>query len=176
MPFSDRNISTMIHGVFLGGGALLALSAALFALRAMPAAPEPAIARQQGRPLSLLLIAVAVLTWLAVLGGTFLVFPLYRIPPAEGLTDLSAHPRALLLSRPETAWLHRFAMEIKEHAPWIVAMLTTAAAFVGVRYPSRLLADRQLRGMVTMLTAISFALVSVVALLGVLINKVAPLE
>ncbi|MEX2283431.1 MAG: hypothetical protein WEE89_13190 [Gemmatimonadota bacterium] len=33
--FSDRSIWTMIHGVVLGGGALMALAAALFSLRAM---------------------------------------------------------------------------------------------------------------------------------------------
>jgi hypothetical protein len=33
--FTERSIWTMIHGIVLGGGALMALSAALFSLRAM---------------------------------------------------------------------------------------------------------------------------------------------
>jgi hypothetical protein len=55
-------------------------------------------------------------------------------------------------------------------------MLATAVAFVGVRYRSRLLSDAQLRSMTTALLAICFLLVSFVALLGVFVNKVAPLE
>jgi hypothetical protein len=55
-------------------------------------------------------------------------------------------------------------------------MLATAVAFGGVRYRSTLLRDAQLRSMTTALLAICFLLVSFVALLGVFINKVAPLE
>ena len=73
-------------------------------------------------------------------------------------------------------WLQSFAMEIKEHVPWIAAMLATAVAFVSVRYRSKLLSDAQLRSMSTALLAICFVLVFFVALLGIFINKVAPLE
>jgi hypothetical protein len=55
-------------------------------------------------------------------------------------------------------------------------MLATAVAFVGVRYRSRLLTDSQLRGMATTLLGICFVLVCCVAILGVFVNKVAPLE
>jgi hypothetical protein len=67
-------------------------------------------------------------------------------------------------------------MEVKEHVPWIAAMLATAVAFVAIRYRSKLLSDAQLNRMTTTLVVICFVLVSVVALLGVLINKVAPLD
>lgn len=33
--FSNRSILTMMHGIVLGGGTLMALAAALFSLRAM---------------------------------------------------------------------------------------------------------------------------------------------
>jgi hypothetical protein len=55
-------------------------------------------------------------------------------------------------------------------------MLSTAVAFISVRYRSQLLSDAQLNRMATALLAICFVLVSFVAILGVLINKVAPLE
>ncbi len=55
-------------------------------------------------------------------------------------------------------------------------MLATAVAVVGVRYRSKLLSDRQLNSMATTLLAICFLLVSFVGVLGVFINKVAPLE
>jgi hypothetical protein len=67
-------------------------------------------------------------------------------------------------------------METKEHVPWIAAMLSTAVAFIAVRNRSTFLNDPRTRVMVTTLTAISFALAAYIALLGVFINKVAPLE
>lgn len=175
--FSSDSVWTMLHGLVLGGGAMLALAAALFAMRAMPALDAPdARAQVQSRYLTGLLVATAALLWLTAIGGTYIVFPPYRATPPEGLTDLSQYPRALLLSNPGTAWLHGFGMEIKEHVPWIAAMLATAVAFVGMRYRTTLLSDSRLRRMSSTMLAICFVLVAGVAVLGVFINKVAPLE
>ena len=55
-------------------------------------------------------------------------------------------------------------------------MLATAVAFVVVRYRSRVLHDASLRNMAAILLAICFALVSFVSLMGVFVNKVAPLQ
>ncbi|MEX2283432.1 MAG: hypothetical protein WEE89_13195 [Gemmatimonadota bacterium] len=114
--------------------------------------------------------------WVTVLIGTYVNFPPYRATPPDGLTDLSQYPRSLIQSNPETVWLHSFAMEIKEHVPWIAAMLATAAAFVARRYRAKLLTDTRLNGMATTLLAICFMLASIVGLLGIFINKIAPLE
>ena len=177
MLFTGRSIWTMIHGIALGGAALMGLSAALFSLRAMRVADASDVAAQhQWRYLAWLTVFIAVVLWLTVLVGTYVNFPPYRATPPAGLTDLSQFPRSLLQSNPGTVWLHAFAMEIKEHVPWIAAMLATAVAFVGVRYRSTLLNDTQLRRMTTALLVICFLLVSAVSLLGVLVNKVAPLE
>lgn len=175
--FTDRSIWTMIHGIVLGGGALMGLSAALFSLRAMSTADASDVAAQnQSRYLAWLTVFIAVVLWLTVLVGAYINFPPYRATPPAGVLDLSQYPRALIQSNPGSVWLHAFAMEIKEHVPWIAAMLATAVAFVSVRYRSKLLSDAQLRSMTTALLAICFLLVSAVALLGVFINKVAPLE
>lgn len=175
--FSGRSIWTMIHGVVLGGGALMALAAALFALWALPAdGTSEAALQREGRDLAWLLVAVAVVVWLAVLVGTYVIFPPYRTPPPEGVTDLTPYPRALLLANPRTAWLHSFAMEVKEHMPWIGAMLATAVAYVGVRYRAMLLLDASLRRMAMAQLAVSFLLVALAGILGTFINKVAPLE
>jgi hypothetical protein len=80
------------------------------------------------------------------------------------------------MSSPDTRWLHAFGMEIKEHVPWIAAMLATAVAFVATRYRTTVLADRSLRRVSTTLLLLAFGLVSFVALLGVFVNKIAPLE
>ena len=177
MLFTERSIWTMIHGIVLGGGSLMALSAALFSLRAMRTAnASDAASQNQSRYLVRLTVCGAVVLWLTVLVGTYITFPPYRATPPEGLTDLSQYPRSLIQSTPGTLWLHSFAMETKEHLPWIAAMLSTAVAFIGVRYRSQLLRDAQLNRIATTLLAICFVLVSFVALLGVFINKVAPLE
>ncbi len=175
--FSERSIWTMVHGIALGGGALMALFAALYSLHAMGTdRVSDAEILRQARKLAQLTVIIAILLWLTVLVGTYISFPPYRATPPEGLLDLSQYPRALIRSHPDTSWLHSFGMEIKEHVPWIAAMLATAVAFVAVRYRAQLLRDGALRRVATTLLAICFLLVSFVSLLGVFINKVAPLE
>jgi hypothetical protein len=175
--FSDRSIWTMVHGIVLGGAALMGLAAALFSLYAVRASPRPPGATpHESRALAWLTVSTAVMLWLTVLVGTYIVFPPYRAAPPEGMLDLSGFPRSLLLAAPETAWLHAFAMESKEHVPWIAAMLGTAVAFVSVRYQSTMLGDVRLRRMAATFLAVCFGLVGFVALLGVFVNKVAPLQ
>lgn len=175
MLFSDRSLWTMLHGLVLGGGALLLLVTALLSL-CMLAWPEgAAVPERQSRGFAWLAMATAALLWMSVIGGTYIVFPMYRATPPEGLTSLAAYPRALLMSSADTRWLHAFGMEIKEHVPWIAAMIATAAAFVARRHRATLLADRALRRITGALLAIVLVLVSGAALLGVFVNKVAPL-
>lgn len=177
MLFSGRSIWTMLHGIGLGGATLLALSAALFAMYLLRADGGTAPATSaQARAMAWLTAAAAAMTWLTTLGGTYVVFPPYRATPPEGATDLAAYPRSLILSDPETAWLHSFAMETKEHLPWIAAMLLTAVAFVAWRHRDTWLGDAHLRRLATRLLAIGFVIVAYVALLGTFVNKVAPLE
>lgn len=177
MLFTERSLWTMLHGMALGGGGLMGLAIALFSLRAMRfSGAAGATADRQALHLAWLIVATAALLWSSVLSGTYVTFPAYRAAPPEGIADLGPYPKALIQSVPGTAWLHSFAMETKEHVPWIAAMLATAVAFVGLRYRAKLLGDRQLNDMATVLVAICFGLVSFVALLGVFVNKVAPVE
>jgi hypothetical protein len=67
-------------------------------------------------------------------------------------------------------------MEIKEHVPWIAAMLASAVAFVSMRYKAAVFASRDLRSLVNTSLWVCFVLVSFVGVLGVFINKVAPLD
>jgi hypothetical protein len=177
MLFSDRSISAMVHGMALGGTALMALTAAWFLLWTLGADDRAHVAtRRQSHAIAWLTSFVAGVLWLSVLSGTYVVFPPYRATPPAGVTDLSAYPRALILASPDTAWLHAFAMETKEHVPWIAAMLATAVAFVSTRDRSVFLDDRRIRRVAMVLVGICLALVAYVGLLGVLVNKVAPLE
>ena len=170
--FSAPSIWTMVHGIALSGGALIGLGAALFHLYTGGGRKTPDASRAFQRLIGITALAL----WAAVLVGTYVVFPAYRATPPEGTTDLTAYPREMILADAENAWLHSFGMEIKEHVPWIVAMLATAVAFVAGRYRERLLSDGRLRNAAFVLVAIAFALGSVTGLLGILINKFAPLE
>ena len=175
MLFSDRSLWTMLHGLVLSGGALVLLVTALFSLRAMAAPDGTEVPARQSEAFAWLTVAAAALLWTAVLGGTYIVFPMYRATPPEGIASLADYPRALLMSSADTRWLHAFGMEIKEHMPWIAAMVATAAAVVAHRHRATLLADAALRHVTAALLAIALVLVSFVALLGVFVNKVAPL-
>lgn len=177
MLFSERSLWTMLHGIGFGGGALLALGAVLFAVYLMRASESvPAVAELPARRVAQLTGFSALLLWLTSIVGTYIVFPAYRTPPPEGATDLAAFPRAMLLADPETAWLHAFAMETKEHLPWIATMLATAVAFVAWHYESDFLRDRTLRRLGSAFLVACFVLVSYISLLGVFINKVAPVQ
>jgi hypothetical protein len=128
MLFSERSIWTMVHGIGLGGAALLGLAAALFYLYAVRPTHQPTANPTEPRAFAALTVFTAAMLWLTVIVGTYIIFPLYRATPPPGTTDLSAFPRALVLANPSTAWLHALAMEAKEHMPWIASMLTTAVA------------------------------------------------
>jgi hypothetical protein len=178
MLFSERSLWTMVHGIGLGGGALLALAAVLFSLYLMRshAGAAPSARTNPAAAIARLTAFSAAMLWLTAFVGTYIVFPPYRATPPEGTADLSAYPRSLLLADPSTAWLHAFAMETKEHLPFIAVMLATSVAFVAWRHRERLLEDESLRRMGAVLLAICFAIVAYVSLLGVFVNKVAPLE
>ena len=47
--FSGRSIWTMVHGIVLGGAALMGLAAALFSLRAMHPVGDAAAEQRQSR-------------------------------------------------------------------------------------------------------------------------------
>lgn len=176
MLFTLRSLLTMAHGLVLSGGAMIGMAVSLYALH-VEATPEGSAVRARSALwLARLSQATTALLWLAVISGTYVIFPLYRASPPEGLTVLDAFPRAYLLSSPNTRWLHSFAMEIKEHVPWISAFLTTAVAFIATYYRETLLADGRLRRLTATMLWMAFTLVAAVALLGVFVNKIAPVQ
>lgn len=172
--FTADSIWTMIHGVALGGGGMITLFAALFALQIVGG--DSSVEDSRSRYLVWLIVITAGLLWLSVLVGTYVIFPPYRATPPEGVADLTHFPKSFIQSNPNTAWLHSFAMETKEHVPWIPAMLATAVAFVAVKYRSQLLTNLNLNRTAKFMLLLSFLIVSYVALLGTFVNKAAPLQ
>jgi hypothetical protein len=139
-------------------------------------APAGVVSSVQSRYLACLLVFAAAALWLTVIVGTYVTFPPYRATPPRGLADLGEFPRSFLQSNPGTVWLHAFAMEIKEHVPWIAAMLATSVAFVASGDRTQILTDARINRAATGLVSISLVLGSAVGILGIFVNKVAPLE
>jgi hypothetical protein len=117
--------------------------------------------------------SMAVVAWLASVTGTWFVYAGYRADAPAG-ADLSMYPRQYLLSSPHLRFWETFAMEWKMHVGWITPFLATAVAFVALRYGKRLVADVQVRKMLTNLFVIAFAIAMIVAVLGSMVNVAAP--
>ncbi|HEU4980468.1 MAG TPA: hypothetical protein VFT14_04560 [Solirubrobacterales bacterium] len=168
MDLSNREFWALVHGLFLGGAFLLAFTGGLagfFSLRPELLTPEGV--RERVRRLELGTIVMAVLTWLTVIIGTWVVYPWYR-------EDTPDSPRTLLLDNPDTADWHEFAMEWKEHIAWISPLLATAAAFIVVYYRDDLIRNTLARRIALGLFIGAFACAAVAGILGALITKKAP--
>ena len=92
MLLSERSIWTMVHGIGLGGAALLGLAAALFYVYAARPSSAPIDSGRESRAFAAVTIFTAVMLWFTVIVGTYVVFPSYRVTPPAGTTDLSQFP------------------------------------------------------------------------------------
>ena len=54
---------------------------------------------------------MAIMAWLTVFSGTYIVYPWYRAPDPGS-------PRSFLLANADTKAWHTFGMEWKEHVGW----------------------------------------------------------
>lgn len=116
MEMTTRGLFTMLHGMGFGALYLMACSGALVELyrRYSPSNAAPLTQRDEAF-LRVYLIAMATLAWLAVLTGTYIIYPWYRAVPPIGTPDLAAFPQRLLQSYPATSGWHSIGMEWKEH-------------------------------------------------------------
>ena len=177
MKLSSRELWTALHGMIFGAGFLLVFAGVfceLWDLRSDWLTDEGT--RHGARRLIAGAWTMAILAWLAVIVGTYAIYPWYRAKPPKGMTGaaLVAYPKALLLSNPQTADWHEFAMEWKEHIGWFAPMLATAVAFVVTRYRRQLSQDPRVRRAVLFLFATAFCCAAVAGLIGAMINKFAP--
>ena len=94
---------------------MVAFSGAMAELFHLSATPVQVQTSSRARTLlTIYLIGMVVLAWLAVLSGAYIVYPWYRAVPPAGVTDLSDYPRRLLLSSGTTSEWHNVGMEWKE--------------------------------------------------------------
>jgi hypothetical protein len=175
MVLTAREIWAVIHGMMLGALFLLAYAGGLAELIHLGSqwCTEIGLARAVRR-LIIGTWVMAVVAWLTVIVGTYIVYPWYRAPAPAG-ADLAMYPRNLLLSKPDTAGWHHFGMEWKEHVAWFAPILATAVAYMVTKYGSRLGKDDQVRRAIIVIFTIAFLTAAVAGLFGAFINKAAPI-
>jgi hypothetical protein len=177
MEVSLREWFTTLHGLIFGGLFLLAFSGGLIALYELR--PEwvtvEGIKARMAR-LKAWVWSMAAVVWATVLTGTYIVYPWYRAKPPEGVTDLSAYPRSLLLASEATAKWHEFGMEWKEHVGWLAPIAATAVAYVISVYGPKLANEPKLRKALTWFFVVSFVIAAVAGVLGAFITKAAPVR
>lgn len=176
MEMTSRGLWTLVHGMGFGVVYLMACSGALVELyRRFVARPAP-VASSDGPLLKVYLVVMSVLAWLAVLSGTYVVYPWYRATPPAGSGDLTLFPQRLLMSQPTTIGWHSMGMEWKEHVAWLVPITITMAAVVVARYGSELRHHRRLRSGVLGAVLFSFASAAIAGFWGAMIDKAAPVQ
>jgi hypothetical protein len=175
MQLTERETWALIHGMVFGALFLLAFAgglAGLWSLREKLLTTE-GVAERTPR-LLVGTTAMAVVAWLTVIVGTWVVYPWYRATPPTGTTDLTGFPRSLLLASPNTADWHNFAMEWKEHVAWFAPFLAKAVAFAVLYYGAQLVRRGDVRRAAIVFFSLAFVAAGVAGLLGALITKSAP--
>lgn len=177
MEMTFRDLMTVLHGMGFGALFMLAFSGAIGVIYGT------AIAGARWTPSALdrrmfhfYLIVMAVLAWLTVISGAYIVYPWYRALPPPGTTDLAAYPQRLLLSNPLTAGWHDFGMEWKEHIAWFAPIAMTMVAYVFIKYGPKLAFFRDLRNSVLGFTIVAFIATGVAGAFGAFLNKYAPVR
>ncbi len=177
MEITTRGLWTLIHGMGFGGLYLLAGSGALVELyRRYGNRVNSSGADQSDRFLRVYLIAMAALAWLAVLTGTYIIYPWYRATPPAGTVDLHGFPQRLLMASPQTVGWHALGMEWKEHVAWLAPIAVTMAAAVVGQYGRGLQEHKALRRAVICFLWVSLAAAGVAGFFGAMLNKNAPVE
>ena len=175
MQFTDREFWAVIHGMVLGAIFLLAFPAGLVGLWSLKEKYLTLAGVRERMPR--LLVGgwiMAIVSWLTVITGTWIVYPWYRAVPPEGVTDLTKYPKAELLANAATSAWHTFGMEWKEHIAWISPMLATAVAFVILYYGIDLIRRKDLHRPMLIVFALAFGVAGIAGLFGAFITKAAP--
>jgi hypothetical protein len=191
MELSDREAWTVIHGLVAGTVFLLAFAGGLAGLWSLrPGLVTAEGVRERMRRLYIGSWAMAVVAWVTVITGTWIVYPWYRAELAiQGEEEFagcagaalpnaaSCSPRDFLLSNVSgnTSTWHSFGMEWKEHVAWAAPILATAVAFLVTYYGPRLLRRPRLRAVTIVMFVGAFGAAVVGGAFGAFLNKVAPI-
>ncbi len=168
---------TLIHGMGFGALYLLACSGAIVELyrHYAPTCQTPVEVRDE-KFLSAYLVVMAVLAWLTVLTGAYIIYPWYRAVPPAGTANLAGFPQRLLVANPSTIAWHSIGMEWKEHVAWLAPISITMAAAVFMRYGRNLRRHPQLYSAVLCFVFVSLLAAGIAGFFGAMLNKSAPVE
>jgi len=168
--FTGREWWGLIHGMGLGALFLLAFAGGLADLYSLkPALVTDVGINERMRRLKIGVTSMAVVAWLTVITGTWVVYPWYR-------EKVPTSPRSQLLADPSRSDWHHLGMEWKEHVAWLSPMLATAVAFIVVYYGRDLIRHDSVRRSVIVLFTLAFAVAAVAGAFGAFITKVAPVR
>lgn len=176
MSLTEKEFWATIHGMIVGTLFLLAFAGGLAGLYSLR--PEWLTTSGISERIHRLVAGtwvMAIVAWITVFTGTYIVYPWYRAKPPEG-ADLADYPRYQLLADETTSGWHTFGMEWKEHMAWLAPILATAVAFVVVRYGPKLASESKIRNALIALFLVAFAAAAVAGLFGAFINKAAPVR
>lgn len=177
MQISARALITAIHGLLFGAAFLLAVFGVLVELIRSAYASQSSDLNEPGRALAVFYLwTTAALAWVAVVIGTYFVYPLYRAAPPPATGDLASFPQALLLASGTTSGWHRLGMEWKEHVAWLAPIAITMVAYVMTKQRSVMKAHPEVRKAVMTFALVAFASAAIAGLFGAMINKHAPVE
>jgi hypothetical protein len=177
MELSGRETWTVLHGLIFGSVFLLAFAGGLAGLWSLRGELVTVAGIQERlRRLRAGVWSMALIAWVTVITGTYIVYPWYRAAPPKGTEDLVPYPRAFLLADPNKDLWHQFGMEWKEHIAWTAPMLATAVAFIVTWYGRRLAHDNRLRYATMALFVLAFSVAAVAGIFGAFINKAAPIR
>jgi len=177
MQMSLRELITAVHGMGFGALFLLAFSGALVKLHRLRTPDISSDFTAHERTLfRVYLIVMAVLAWVTVLSGAYVVYPWYRAHPPAGVTDYTDFPQRRLLSSPTTSGWHNLGMEWKEHVAWFAPIAVTMIAYIFIKYGADLSRDRYVRNVVFAFGAAAFIAAGIAGVFGALINKAAPMQ
>jgi hypothetical protein len=168
MEITSRALWSLIHGMGFGGLYLLACSGVAVEIWN----------RQSDRDYRFLrtyLAAMALLAWLAVLSGTYVVYPWYRAASPAG-ASLADYPQQLLMSSASTSAWHSIGMEWKEHVAWLAPIAITMAFAVAARYGPEFRKIPHLRNAVLCFVAASFVAAGTACVFGAQIDAHAPVQ
>lgn len=168
MEMTGREWWGLIHGIVLGSAFLLAFAGGLAELHALRPTEETSSGiRHSVRRIGIGVSSMAVVAWLTVLTGTWVVYPWYR-------EKVPTSAKEILIANPDTELWHSFAMEWKEHVAWLSPILATVVAFIVVYYGTSLARNNRLRRIAMLGFVVAFGAAGIAGLFGALITKVAP--
>lgn len=162
MLFSQGELLVDIHGLVLGALFLLAYSGGLVGLIGLRTEWET----ERGLKASMWRLRIgtstlAVVGWLTVLSGTYVIYPLFYAQYQPVIT--------------QNFW-STFAMTWKMHLGWFAPILATTVAYVVDRYGAQLAHEVRMRQAVTVLFTAAFLAAAMTGLLGALTAKALPVQ